>query len=179
MGNIKNDKIISEGWRVGSQTPIDDRLVFSTTSDLIDLGVDDVEAYRNYEGMRVWVISTRSEYEWKESALGALPSSFIYPSGVHANGVVYSGRSFNWVESGGSGSGGSGGSGGGLQVDLVNISAGIPKIISITGAAGITDVQVYYNSEKITSGINIIIGSSQITLESNITLAAVTVKTTF
>ena len=72
MGIVTNDKVISEGWHVGSQTPIDDRLVFADSAALINLGASDVEAYRYYEGMRVWVIATRSEYEWKESALGAI-----------------------------------------------------------------------------------------------------------
>ena len=34
----QNKKVLAEGWHVGSQTPIDDRLVFTDLTDLQNLG---------------------------------------------------------------------------------------------------------------------------------------------
>lgn len=93
-----NKKVISNGWRVGSQTPIDDRLIFNTFAELIDLGASNFEAFRYYEGMKVYVVETEQEYVWKESSTGALVSSITYPANIIANGIDYSGRSFNFVE---------------------------------------------------------------------------------
>ena len=50
-----NKKVLSEGWHVGSQTPIDDRLVFADLAALQNMGVGNVNAYRYYEGMTVFV----------------------------------------------------------------------------------------------------------------------------
>jgi hypothetical protein len=93
-----NKKIISTGWRVGSQTPIDDRLVFNTLAELIDLGASNFEAFRYYEGMKVYVVEEEQEYIWKESSTGVLPASITYPVNIQANGIDYSNRSFNFVE---------------------------------------------------------------------------------
>ena len=96
----QNRKVLTEGWHVGSQTPIDDRLVFTDLADLQNLGTGNVNAFRYYEGMQVWVLTTNKEYIWVESAIGALTSSFTYPPNTIVNGVIYSGRSFNFVETG-------------------------------------------------------------------------------
>jgi len=171
---IVNKRVLAEGWHITSQTPSDDRLVFSDVSDLTSLGAGDQNAYRYYEGMRVWVIDVRKEYEWRESATGAMGTSFTYPSGVISNGINYGGRSFNFVEvSGGSG-------GGSQQVDLITLLANTPYVLNILGAAGILDVEVYSSlGEKITNGVNIKISSDTVTLESNIQLNSITVKTHF
>jgi hypothetical protein len=75
-----NKKILSEGFSIKSQTPGDDRLVFTDMADLQDLGTDDVNAYRYYEGMFAWVIDEHKGYIWEESATGALTSSYTYPA---------------------------------------------------------------------------------------------------
>jgi hypothetical protein len=93
-----NKKVLSEGFHVGSQTPLDDRLVFTNMTDLQDLGTDDVNAYRYYEGLFAWVVDDHKGYIWEESATGALVTSYTYPANHIVNGVDYSGRSFNWVE---------------------------------------------------------------------------------
>lgn len=179
MSIITNKKNLPEGWHVASQTPVDDRLVFANESDLINLGVDNQEAYRYYEGMRVWVINTRKEYEWKESPTGSLSISFTYPSGAVSSGIVYSGRAFNFVESGGS-AGGTTGPGGDSQSDTVNLLAGIALEINIADATAITNVRICAASgEDITNGINIFTSSNTVTLESNVSLVNLIVKTTF
>lgn len=98
MGLIENKRPTSEGFKVGSQTPIDDRTVFVDLTDLQDLGASNYNAYRYHEGLRVWVMSEDKEYVWKDtSGLGAgAGTDFTYPAGVVVNGVTYSGRTFNF-----------------------------------------------------------------------------------
>jgi hypothetical protein len=95
---ITNKKILTEGWHVGSQSPIDDRLIFDDIADLIDLGVNDANAYRYYEGMMALVLSTKTVYIWAENSTdGQIPAGFTYPPGISVNGVDYSNRTFNFV----------------------------------------------------------------------------------
>lgn len=94
---ITNKKTLTEGWSVGSQTPIDDRLVFDTLVTLADLGTSSVNAYRYYEGMVVSLLEDSSLYMWMESPTGVLTTGFTYPSNIIVNGVNYSGRTFNFV----------------------------------------------------------------------------------
>jgi hypothetical protein len=92
-----NKKVLAEGFKINSQTPFDDRLIFADLTDLQDLGTGNVNAFRYYEGMLVYVIDLNSIFVWKESITGALGTSFTYPSNIIANGVNYSGRDFNFV----------------------------------------------------------------------------------
>jgi len=92
-----NKKVLSEGWHVGSQTPIDDRLVFADLAALQNMGVGNVNAYRYYEGMTVFVVAEGTSYRWLESATGALPLSITYPANIIVNGIDYSNRTFNFV----------------------------------------------------------------------------------
>ena len=87
-----NKKVLSEGWHIGSQSPMDDRLIFSTTSELQNLGLNNQEAYRYYEGMEVLVVSTKKYYRWQEATSGLLASNFTYPANIIINNVNYSNR---------------------------------------------------------------------------------------
>jgi len=98
MNNEENKKSLIEGWRVGSQTPIDDRIILNAYEDLLDLGPTDVDAYRYYEGLKVYVLENEREYAWVESTIGALPTPFTYPSNIVVNGITYSDRTFNFVK---------------------------------------------------------------------------------
>jgi len=97
---IENKTALIEGFHLGSQTPIDDRLLFTDLASLIDMGPSNNYPYKYYEGMRVWVVGSAQEYEWKESSTGAMPSSFDYSSNWIVSGVDYSGRGFNFVATG-------------------------------------------------------------------------------
>jgi len=94
---MTNKKILSEGWHVGSQTPIDDRLVFADLAALQNMGTADVNAYRYYEGMTVFVVAEATSYRWLESHSGALTTSITYPANIIVNGIDYSNRDFNFV----------------------------------------------------------------------------------
>lgn len=93
---IKNKNKITEGFHVGSQTPIDDRLIFDNIADLINININTVHRY--YEGMVVSVVYTNCQYMWKESLTGELVSSYQYPNNTIVNGVDYSNRYFNFVQ---------------------------------------------------------------------------------
>lgn len=95
-----NSSIISEGRRVVSQTPIDDRLYFDTQAAIAVIDTDNPsEPYRFYEGMIVYAINNGKQFMWKESATGILTSGgFTYPSSFVVANVDYSNRTFNFVE---------------------------------------------------------------------------------
>jgi hypothetical protein len=94
-----NKKRIADGYRVVSQTPIDDRLIKTDLADLIALGTDDYKAYEYYEGMQAFVVSENAYYKWVEdtSGNGAI-GGFTYPAGIVNAGVTYSNRTFDFVK---------------------------------------------------------------------------------
>ena len=173
MGYINNDKIISEGLHVGSQTPIDDRLVVKDIPALIGLGVSDGLAYRYYEGMRVWVIDTREEYEWRESSIGALSTPFTYPLNISANGITYGGKVFNFVKVIVPAM---------VPINQTNITllAGVDFSITVPTASVINDVSVLNSSSQIiTHAVSIKVFSNIIDIQSNVLLTSVTVNITY
>jgi len=94
-----NTATIIEGKRVGSSTPIDDRLIYDTIADLqaIDTALPN-EPYRFYEGMLVGVIDNQNIYMWVESSTGVLTSGgFTYPSSYTVAGTSYGNKTFNFV----------------------------------------------------------------------------------
>lgn len=178
MGAILNKNTQSEGFHIGSQTPIDDRLVFTNVADLIDLGTFSQNPYKYYEGMRVWVNDIGKEYVWTESATGELATSFSYPAGVSVNGILYGGRDFNFVGTGVT----SAGSVLGYSV-VVNLVA-ITVLTIVMGGIGteIIGVSLYDNTNKdISSGVDIEIDDAglSILLESNVDLTGVQVKVNY
>jgi hypothetical protein len=126
-----NKKILTEGWHIGSQTPVDDRLVFSNIADLQDLGVGNQNVFRYYEGMVAWVISEQKIFVWIESTTGFLTSSYTYPSDTVANGINYGGRSFNFID--------------------VNAATTVDKLLSWVGGVPYLENQEVY-ATSLTSG---------------------------
>jgi hypothetical protein len=96
--NENNKKGSLGGLHVATQTPVDDRIILNNYDDLLSLGINNVDAYRYYEGLIVYVLENEREYVWVESELGALPTPFTYPSNIIVNGVNYSNRTFNFVK---------------------------------------------------------------------------------
>lgn len=173
MGYIINDKLISEGLHVGSQSPIDDRLVVQDVSDLTSLGTSDKLAYRYYEGMRIWVINDRAEYEWRVSSTGLLSSSFTYPSNIITNGVDYSGRAFNFVKVVVPTM---------MPINQTNITllAGTDFVITVPTATIINDVSVLNSANQlITHSVSVKVFGNSVTLQSNVLLTSVTANITY
>jgi len=92
-----NSKALSSGFKVGSAEPIDDRLVYASTQQLLDLITNDPAApLRFYEGMVITITGNESQYVWKASNEGLLTTSFVYPAPYVVNGVDYSTKAFNF-----------------------------------------------------------------------------------
>lgn len=142
--------------RIGSQTPHDDRLVFVDIADLETLGAGNQNAYRYYDGLRVWVMSTQKEYIWREkvgSEVGAI-ADFTYPANIINGGITYSGLTYNFFETGYVGVS----SVGSVHDGTVSLTATVTYTIVVPDCQRIVDVTVYNNStsEDITTGIQIV-----------------------
>jgi hypothetical protein len=183
MGHMTNKKALSEGFSVRSQSPIDDRLVISTAADVATLGSSD--PYRFYEGMRVWVMDTNTEYVWREvvgsEAGGLVTVDFTYPVSVEEAGVIYDGRVFNFFATGT------------VSVPATSTVAVFSAVVALTnnvifpvlmGAIGteIVSVALYDSANKdISNGVDIEIDDTGLTvnLESNVDLVGIQVKVSY
>jgi len=99
MQSFDNARVLATGWHISSQTPIDDRIVMLKYDDIRTLGPNDEDAFRYYDGLKIFVVENETEYIWKESIEGILSAPFTYPANVALNGVDYSNRTFNLVKS--------------------------------------------------------------------------------
>jgi len=172
--SITNPKILTNGYHLGSQAPLDDRLVFKTTAEAIDLGIGDAEAYRYYEGMRIWCLDVNKEYVWQESVSGLITGGFTYAAGTNARGIDYSSRTFNFVETG--------------YVAAVfpsvytssgDILALTPLVKTISASVDIIDISVYDAADvDISDAIHVerTVAADTVTLSSNIDLFGVQIK---
>lgn len=95
---MENKNNQQEGFHIGTQTPIDDRLYYNTEADLISEISSTYGIYRFFEGMEIYTNDTGKVYRWLESPSGLIGSSLTYPPGIIAGGITYSSRSFNLVE---------------------------------------------------------------------------------
>jgi len=155
MGQYTNTTNLMEGMRIGSQTPADDRLVFVDIADLGTLGAGSQNAYRYYDGLRVWVMSTQKEYIWREkvgSEVGAI-ADFTYPANIVNGGITYSGKTYNFYETGYVGVT----SLGSVYNGAASLVATVTSTIVVPDCQRIVDVTIYNNStgEDITSGVQI------------------------
>jgi hypothetical protein len=92
-----NDKALSNGFKVGAAVPLDDRLVYGTLQDLLDaITADPHLPLRFYSGMVISLTANESQYMWKPSADGLLPTSFVYPPGYQVGSVNYSSMAYNF-----------------------------------------------------------------------------------
>ena len=175
MGYIQNNKVLTEGYHIGSQTPIDDRLVYESISDAISLGIDDEQAYRFYEGLRIWCLADNKEYVWTESSTGVIPGGFTYPSGVSSHGVFYGNRTFNFVPTGYVSSGAPT-----IYTTTINLIQNVVYPIVISGVGTeIVSVSLYdINSKDISNSFQVDIDDLTLTvsLESNVNVSDITVK---
>lgn len=95
-----NTEDISKSLRVAGMFPLDDKTIIVKLDDLKDLGTASSKAFTYYDGLRVFCLENRQEYEWKELAFGdtgLIPQSYSYPPSIEVNGVDYSGKVYNFV----------------------------------------------------------------------------------
>lgn len=177
MSLITNKNVQAEGFHIGSQTPVDDRLIFKDLAGIQDLGAANANVFKYFEGMQVWVVSLAANYVWVESATGLLTTSYTYPAGVSVNGVTYGGRAFNFVKAGIVSA----------NVNLTfvppvfNLVADVQYTITVPAANAIIGASIFNAANKeITSGLDVeISGTNQLKLTSNIDLNGNTAKITY
>ena len=83
-----------------TQLPLDAKLYAITKAELTVLGMNDLKAYYYYDGMIVFCVEDQLRYQWREEATvgetgGLVGTSFLYPANAIANGIDYSGKTFN------------------------------------------------------------------------------------
>lgn len=90
-----------------SQVPFDRKLHVNTLEELQDLGIGYANAFTYYEDMEVKCIEDHNTYVWREETTAGetggiafnearVLSSYTYPNNLIANGIDYSGRTFNF-----------------------------------------------------------------------------------
>lgn len=97
MANID----ILTGLNVVGQFPLNPKIHFKTLGDLVDLGASDVNAFTYHQSMVVMVYENNKQYIWRTpdtGEIGEMPNHFVYPNGSIADGVDYSGLSYNFFE---------------------------------------------------------------------------------
>lgn len=91
----------SSGFKTTGQYPLNGKTQFKTLVELKDLGVNNSNAFKYQEDMKVNCIETHKEYMWRENInqeQGILDTDFSYPQGAIADGINYEGRDFNFFE---------------------------------------------------------------------------------
>lgn len=92
-----NSKALSQGFKVGAATPIDDRLVYNDLGALQAAIVANPELPLSfYKGMVITLTANESQYVWKASGDGLLTTGFVYPNGYIVGGVDYSNQLYNF-----------------------------------------------------------------------------------
>lgn len=97
----KKEQIV-DGLTVCSQNPLDSKRYKLTLGEVTDYGKEAVRAYTYYDGLQVYCNEDGKIYHWKE--VGTLSEDkyrtvgepFTYPENIHANGIDYSNRTFQF-----------------------------------------------------------------------------------
>lgn len=92
---------IPKGLKLTTQIPLDVKTYVADEATLAYLGTSDNLAYTYYDGLRVFCIAERTNYEWREVQTGEedsglVPLDFTYPDGLVAFGIDYSNKVYNF-----------------------------------------------------------------------------------
>jgi len=92
---------IVKGLKLTTQIPLDVKTYVADEATLEYLGTSDNLAYTYYDGLRVFCIAERTNYEWREvqageENTGLVPLDFTYPDGLIAFGIDYSNKVYNF-----------------------------------------------------------------------------------
>jgi len=84
-----------------AQLPADAKAYAITLAELTTLGAADFKAFYYYEGLIVFCVENQLRYQWREELTvgetgGLVGASYTYPANAIANGIDYSGRTFNF-----------------------------------------------------------------------------------
>ena len=92
---------IPKGLKLTTQIPLDVKTYVADEATLAYLGTGNNLAYTYYDGLKVFCIDERTNYEWREVQIGEentglVPLDFTYPSGLIAFGINYSNKKYNF-----------------------------------------------------------------------------------
>ena len=92
---------IPKGLKLTTQIPLDVKTYVADEATLAYLGTGDNLAYTYYDGLRVFCIAERTNYEWREVQAGEeneglVTLDFTYPDGLTAFGIDYSNKKYNF-----------------------------------------------------------------------------------
>lgn len=104
---MSNITTLSTGLETAGQYPLNGKRVFLTLASMIDLGANNLLAFKYMELMEVVCMENKKTYVWREAESneqGEIAQNFTYPNGAIAYGIDYSNREFNFfeIEQGGS-----------------------------------------------------------------------------
>jgi hypothetical protein len=92
---------IPKGLKLTTQIPLDVKTYVADEATLKYLGTNNNLAYTYYDGLRVFCIAERTNYEWREVQAGEeneglVTFDFTYPAGLTAFGINYSNKKYNF-----------------------------------------------------------------------------------
>lgn len=86
-----------------NQQPLDAKRYAKTLAELQDLGTSNFKAFYYHDRLRVLCLENNKEYVWREEATlgetsGLVSGGYTYPANTIADGIDYSGKTFNFFE---------------------------------------------------------------------------------
>jgi len=98
MSNFNN---IPTGLLVPAQIPLDAKRVVLNNNILQNLGVNNNLAFTYEDGLIVFSVATRENWEWRqvkpfEYGIALLPTAFVYPNNHIVGGINYSLKAYNF-----------------------------------------------------------------------------------
>ena len=91
-----NEKKLLRPYSTSSQSPLDTKGYFSDEADMLD--ISNLRPLEWFKNLRAINMSNNKTYTWKESVLGLINGGYTYPDNVVSFGVIYSNKTFNFVE---------------------------------------------------------------------------------
>jgi hypothetical protein len=91
-----NGKILIRGYETGSQSPLDSKGYFVNIADMRD--VSNFKPLTWFKTMRGIDLETAKTYEWIESVEGVIVGGYTYPDNVVSFGIIYSLKTYNFLE---------------------------------------------------------------------------------
>jgi hypothetical protein len=91
-----NEKKLLRPYATSSQSPLDPKGFFADETDMLNVSsLRPLEWYKNLQAVNM---SNNKKYTWKESVSGLINGGYTYPENVVSFGIIYSNKTFNFVE---------------------------------------------------------------------------------
>ena len=94
---------ILASYNLTAQVSLDGKTYFVTQADAANFGENNNKALSYYDGMFIYCAENRTYYVWNERKAGEersqlLENDFTYPANIVTNGIVYSGKIYNFFK---------------------------------------------------------------------------------